>query len=104
MTKGCLSIIYCSFRYFYLYLYMFIFVLVLSNINIYKYKSIGRINKYRLVLYACQVEMVQKVCSPLVRLGMENGMLMTPTRSSIGIRDLKMALIRIASPLPAWIS
>lgn len=44
------------------------------------------------------------VCSPLARLGMENGMLITPTRSSIGIRDLRMALMRMASPLPAWIN
>lgn len=29
---------------------------------------------------------------------------MTPTRSSIGTRDLRMALILRASPLPAWIN
>ncbi|TNN62825.1 hypothetical protein EYF80_026900 [Liparis tanakae] len=34
---------------------------------------------------------------------MENGMLMTPTRSSMGIRDLRIALMRIASPLPAYV-
>lgn len=41
---------------------------------------------------------------PFFRLGMKNGMLMTPTRSSTGTRDLKIALIRMASPLPAWIN
>lgn len=41
---------------------------------------------------------------PLLRLGIENGMLMTPTKSSMGISERRIALIRMASPLPAWIN
>ena len=41
---------------------------------------------------------------PVARVGMEKGMLMTPSKSWMGIRDLRMALMRTASPLPAWIN
>lgn len=60
---------------------------------------------YREALSSCKSGGVGAgCCSPFPKLGMQNGMLMTPKRSSIGISDLRMALIRMASPLPAWIN
>lgn len=41
---------------------------------------------------------------PFPKDGIWTGRLMTPTRSSMGTRDLRMALILRASPLPAWIN
>lgn len=42
--------------------------------------------------------------TPLPRVGICSGRLMMPTRSSRGTRERRMARIRRASPLPAWIS
>lgn len=41
---------------------------------------------------------------PLASVGIRNGMLITPTRSSMGMSERRMARIRMASPFPAWIS
>ena len=41
---------------------------------------------------------------PLFREGSFKGMLMIPTKSSVGTRERRMDLIRMASPFPVWIS
>lgn len=41
---------------------------------------------------------------PLAMVGMWKGILITPTKSSSGIKDRRIDLILMASPLPAWIS
>lgn len=41
---------------------------------------------------------------PLAMVGMWKGILITPTKSSSGIKDLRIDLILMASPLPAWIN
>lgn len=41
---------------------------------------------------------------PFAIVGMWKGILITPTKSSKGIKDRRMDRILIASPLPAWIS
>lgn len=46
----------------------------------------------------------KKKCWPFPNEGIWTGRLMTPTRSSIGTRDLRIARILRASPFPAWIN
>lgn len=41
---------------------------------------------------------------PLFREGSFKGMLMIPTKSSVGTRERRIDLIRMASPFPVWIS
>lgn len=41
---------------------------------------------------------------PLFREGSFKGMLMIPTKSSVGTRERRMDLMRMASPFPVWIS
>lgn len=41
---------------------------------------------------------------PLFREGSFRGMLMIPTRSSVGTRERRMDRIRMASPFPVWMS
>jgi hypothetical protein len=41
---------------------------------------------------------------PLFREGSLRGMLMIPTRSSVGTRERRMDRIRMASPFPVWMS
>lgn len=47
---------------------------------------------------------LQLLFLPLFREGSFKGMLMIPTKSSVGTRERRIDLIRMASPLPAWIS
>ncbi len=50
------------------------------------------------------VSAVVSAIRPLASVGIRNGMLITPTRSSMGMSERRMARIRMASPFPAWIS
>lgn len=47
---------------------------------------------------------LQLLLLPLFSEGSFNGMLMIPTRSSVGTRERRIDLIRMASPFPVWIS
>lgn len=47
---------------------------------------------------------LQQLPLPLFREGSFKGMLMIPTKSSVGTRERRMDLIRMASPFPVWIS
>ncbi len=53
---------------------------------------------------AQDVSAVVSAIRPLASVGIRNGMLITPTRSSMGMSERRMARIRMASPFPAWIS
>lgn len=47
---------------------------------------------------------LQLLLLPLFREGSFNGMLIIPTKSSVGTRERRIDLIRMASPFPVWIS
>lgn len=47
---------------------------------------------------------LQPLLLPLFREGSFKGMLMIPTKSSVGTRERRIDLIRMASPFPAWMS
>lgn len=46
----------------------------------------------------------KKLDLPLAIVGIWKAMLITPTKSPSGIRDLRIDRILMASPLPAWIN
>ncbi|KAL0602946.1 hypothetical protein AAY473_029161 [Plecturocebus cupreus] len=47
---------------------------------------------------------LQSLSLPLLREGSFKGILMIPTRSSVGTRERRMDLMRMASPFPVWMS
>lgn len=62
-----------------------------SNVNKLQIIRIGWKQKCRKIL-------------PFAMVGMWKAILITPTKSSSGIKDRRIDLILMASPLPAWIS